>query len=229
MRSSHVVFALSLSMSMPSVAVAQADDPLPEPPPPPSEPPPPPSPPPPQPYTQPPVYQPPYQPPYQQQPPPPSLRNGATVELNLGFGFIVANGDGDSETSDAGLGGLCLGVGGWIGPQTAVTGRISGVTVSDNGARLSHIFAGPSLQRWIDDHIWIGLGVGFSILALSFDGGGSDSITGFGVDLRAGYTFTTRSENTFNLSLELNPGRYSENGASVTFTGIAFMFGYQHL
>jgi hypothetical protein len=67
------------------------------------------------------------------------------------------------------------------------------------------------------------------ILALNSDGGNDDSITGFSFDLRAGYTFTSGSENTFNLSFELNPGHYSDNGSSATFTGIGILLGYQHL
>lgn len=157
------------------------------------------------------------------------LRNGLTFEANLGVGWIVAHDAEDDKTSDTGFGGLCLGFGGWVSPQLAITGRLSGVTISEEGARLSHIFVGPSLQYWVDDHIWLGGGVGFSILALDIDGVGSDSTTGFGIDLRAGYTFTTGNENTFNLSFELNPGRYTENNADATFTGVAFMVGYQHL
>lgn len=64
------------------------------------------------------------------------------------------------------------------------------------------------------------------LFLLAFD---SDSISGLGLDLRAGYTFTKGSENTFNVSMELNPGFYSENGQSATSIGIALLLGYQHL
>jgi hypothetical protein len=176
-----------------------------------------------------PVYQPVQQQPLYVQPAPPPLRNGLTVETNLGIGWITGRDDnGQSDTTDVGFGGLTLGIGGWVGPQMAITARIAGVTVSKDSVTFSHIFFGPSLQYWIDDHIWLGGGVGLSIARVAFDGA-SDSTNGFGLDLRAGYTFTTGSENTFNVSVELNPGHYSENGASTTLTGIAFMVGYQHL
>jgi hypothetical protein len=148
-----------------------------------------------------------------------------TFEANLGLGWIT----GDSDTSDLGLGGLSLGLGGWVSPKLAITGRIAGVTLSDNGARLSNVFFGPSLQYWIDDHFWLGGGLGVGILALSLDNGDGDSITGLGLDLRIGYTFTVGSENTINASFELNPGHFSENGNSETLTGIGILLGYQHL
>lgn len=157
-----------------------------------------------------------------------SLRNGMTFEANLGLGWIRASADGESDTSDLGIGGLSLGVGGWTSPKVALTARLSGVTLSENGAQLSHVFLGPAAQYWVDDHFWLGGGAGLSILAASNDVD-RDSVSGFGLDLRIGYTFTSGSENTVNVSLELNPGWYSENGSSATFTGIGFLFGYQHL
>jgi hypothetical protein len=151
-----------------------------------------------------------------------------TVELNLGLGWLQASDGNDSATSDLGIGGLSLGVGGWLNPKLAVTGRIAGVTLSDNGATLSNVFFGPALQYWIDNHFWVGGGAGLAILALGGDSSG-DSITGFGLDMRAGYTFNEGSENTFNASLEINPGFFSESGGSVTVTGIGILLGYQHL
>jgi hypothetical protein len=162
-------------------------------------------------------------------PPPQSLRNGMTFEANLGLGWIRASANDDSDTSDLGLGGLSLGLGGWVSPKVAITARIAGVTYSDDGGRVTDAFFGPSLQYWVDDHFWFGGGVGLGVLAVSVDNVGDDSTTGIGFDLRAGYTFTAGSENTFNASFELNPGHFSENGSSATFTGIGILLGYQHL
>ena len=188
------------------------------------------------PYTAPPPYGPPAQPyqpygqPYQQYqaPPPPPLRSGLTFEANLGFGWLRVTNDSRSETSDLAIAGLSLGVGGWVSPTLAITGRLASVTYSENDARLTNAFLGPSAQFWVDDHFWFGAGAGLAVISVSdpYDG---DSLTGVGVDLRAGYTFTTGSENTFNASFELNPGFYSDNGNSATVTGIGFLVGYQHL
>ncbi|HEY5928619.1 MAG TPA: hypothetical protein VIV11_43335 [Kofleriaceae bacterium] len=186
--------------------------------------------PPPQPAPPPPYYQPPPPPMYAQPPPPPpSLHRGMTFEANLGIGWIrLTDEGGDSETSDVGVGGLSLGVGGWMNEKVAITARLSGVTISEDDSRFSAIFLGPSAQYWVDKHFWLGGGVGLGIVAAS-SGDLNDSITGFSLDLRAGYTFNEGSENTFNASLEINPGFYSENGSSGTATGVGLLFGYQHL
>jgi len=183
----------------------------------------PPPPPPGQPYYQ------PVQPVYAQPPAPVSLHNGMTVELNLGLGWIRISDDSNSNTSDLGVGGLSGGVGGWVNPHVAITGRLGGVTVGVPGGRVSNIFLGPAVQYWVDDHFWLGGGLGLGIYALSPDSGSDRSLTGIGVDLRVGYTFNEGTEHTFNASLEINPGHFSDNGASGTATGIGILLGYQHL
>jgi hypothetical protein len=169
--------------------------------------------------------QPVYGPPPEQ---PTTLHRSMTFELNLGLGWIHISADEVSDTSDLGLGGLSIGVGGWLNEKLAITGRIAGVTLSENDSQLSNVFFGPSLQYWVDNHFWLGGGLGLAILAASGDNS-EDSIRGFGLDLRVGYTFNEGSENTFNASFELNPGFFSENGESATLTGIGILLGYQHL
>src|SRR5688500_517389 len=110
---------LIASLLVPSVAAAQG---APPPPPPdpnaPVQPQPPPPPPPQGGYSQQPQYAP--QPMYQQPPSQASLRNGMTFEANLGIGWIQASDGGSSDTSDVGVAGLSLGVGGWASPQLAI-------------------------------------------------------------------------------------------------------------
>jgi hypothetical protein len=160
---------------------------------------------------------------YQPPPPPPpaSLHTGMTFEANLGLGWIRVSENGQSDTSDLGVGGLNLGVGGWVSPKLAIT-------LSKNDVRLTQLFLGPSAQFWIDDHFWLGGGLGLGAAVLS-DSNNSDSITGIALDLRIGYSFVTSSENTFNASFELTPSHLSENDDSADFSGIAVMLGYQHL
>ncbi len=155
-----------------------------------------------------------------------------TFEANIGLGWIRMSDDNQSETTDLGLGGLSLGLGGWVSPKLAITARIAGVTYSEDGTSLSDVFFGPAAQYWVDDHFWLGGGAGLGILAVSGDGvnpNADNSVTGFGLDFRAGYTFTAGSENTFNASFEINPGFFENNGYSATFTGIGILLGYQHL
>lgn len=169
-----------------------------------------------------------YGPPQQPERTQSSLRNGMTGELNIGIGWLRVSNEYASDTSDAGLAGLSLGLGGWLNPKLALTARIAGVTYSEDGGSLTEAFFGPSLQYWADDHFWLGGGVGLGVVRLDTDVG-DDSVTGFAFDLRVGYTFNLGTENTFNASFELNPGFFSDNGADATFTGIGFLVGYQHL
>ena len=241
---SRLVSLLSLAMVAALPIQAFADEPPLPPPPPEPEPVPEPMPPPPPPPAQPApapapqpggYYQPAPQPggyyqpaPMYAAPDPWALHRTMTFELNVGLGWMYAQADGDSDTSDLGIGGLSLGIGGWVSPQLAITGRIAGVTLSENDATLSNIFVGPSVQYWLNPNAWIGGGAGVGILRLAA-GGESDSVNGLSLDLRAGYTFNPGTENTFNISFELNPGFFEQNGESATITGIGILFGYQHL
>jgi len=214
---------LGLFVLLPSVAVAQPyNDP--------NQPPPPPG-----------GYQPPpptYQPAPTMVAPSPmsSLRRGLTGELNLGLGFIWArNGDGQESDTEAALAGLSAGIGGWINPQMALTLRVAGATystdVGTSSARFTTGVVGPSLQYWLDDRLWVGGGAGLGFAAVTIDGADTqpDPETGLGLDLRAGYTFTSGSENTFNVSVEYNPTFFDVNGQSLQINSFGILFGYQHL
>ena len=149
-----------------------------------------------------------------------------------------------SNDSDASLAGADIGVGGWLTPHLALTGRISGVDIKNgdanaNGTVIS-AFVGPSLQYWIDPHFWVGGGAGLATVrstASSCTGTNTSSdcgVNGFGLDFRAGYSFNSDSAHTFNVSVEVTPGFYSlDNGMggndSLSATGISFLAGYQYL
>lgn len=240
---------VGLLVMLPSIALAQpgggAPDPYPPPPPDPGQPPPPPPPgPPAQPYpTQPPPYQPQPPPPGyvqpQYQPPPGNWQHhrGVTFEANLGFGAVhfTDSSSTGTFTSDTSLAGLDLGVGGWLSPNMAITARISGLNISDSQFSSSSgsfivAFFGPSLQYWTDEHLWFGGGAGLAVAGfVGGDASSSSSTNGFGLDLRVGYSFGSTSAHTFNVSFELTPGFYSNNGSSGTATGAAFLAGYQFL
>jgi hypothetical protein len=169
---------------------------------------------------------------------PTTFHRGTTFELNLGVGFIHASAGNISDNSDAALGGVDLGVGGWLNEHLALTLRIAGVTYSQGDGRFTDAFFGPSLQYWFDNNFWVGGGAGLGVLAASSSGTGSstDSQGGFSLDLRAGYSFSSSSANTFNISVELDPGWYklsvgNDTGSSISasYTGVALLLGYQYL
>jgi len=153
-----------------------------------------------------------------------SLRHGMTFEANLGIGWIHGSSNGDSYTSDVTVGGLDLGVGGWANPRLAITARIAGATYSEDSGRLTSGALLGAAQYWIDDHFWIGGGLGLGI-GVATRNNSSESHRGLGLDARAGYTFSTGTENTLNASIEITPTFIDD----VSLTSIALLFGYQHL
>ncbi|MBA3392453.1 MAG: hypothetical protein H0T89_07415 [Deltaproteobacteria bacterium] len=162
----------------------------------------------------------------------PNNKHGMTFEANIGLGLLWFSADGESSDKETSLGGLNLGVGGWINPKLAITLRVAGVTYTEDiegeTARLTAGFVGPSAQYWVSENAWVGGGLGLGFLQASF-AGESESETGLGLDLRAGYTFSTTSESTWNLSFELTPSSIEFQNTDVTVWGAAVLFGYQHL
>lgn len=163
-------------------------------------------------------------------------RHGMTFEANLGIGYMWAEVEGDESDKEVALGGLNIGVGGWLNPRMALSLRVAGVTYTESEGgvdlRLTTGVLGPHLQYWLDDHFWLGGGAGIGVAAATVEFMGeseSDSETGFGLDLRAGYTFSTTSESTWNISFELTPSFITINDVDYTFYGAAVLFGYQHL
>ena len=168
-----------------------------------------------------------------------AYHRGFTFEANLGVGFVHASVfgpdyDGTATDTDTAFAGA-IGLGGWLSPKLALTGRISGVDVKDPSDTAGNItsvtaFVGPSLQYWIDPHFWIGGGAGLATLreVSGCSGPQACGIKGFGLDLRAGYSFGDTA-NTFNLSVELTPGVYDADVGGETITGVALLAGYQYL
>jgi len=175
---------------------------------------------------------------YGTQPSSAALRNGLTFEANLGLGVIWASAEGESSDSELALGGLSLGLGGWVSPQLAITARIAGVTYSedcgDETCMLTSAFFGPVAQYWLNEQAWIGGGAGLAVLRGSTTGSGdSETENGFGLNLRAGYTFSRGTESTWNVSVEYTPGFYTLDYVfgeyDLTVHGFGILFGYQHL
>jgi hypothetical protein len=171
-------------------------------------------------------------------PPPAASRSGVTFEANLGLGLVWARaGNWGSSDTETALAGLDLGLGGWLRDDMALSVRVAGATFSpEAGTRFTTGFLGLSLQNWVSDHAWIGGGAGLAFFTAHVDSAAAqpDPDTGFGLDLRAGYTFNPGSDNTFNLSIELNPGFFSVaigsgSNLDVNINSFGLLLGYQHL
>jgi hypothetical protein len=152
--------------------------------------------------------------------------SGATFEANLGLGWLrVAPEEGMAVTETA-LGGLNVGIGGWLSSNAALTLRIAGATYSEEGGSITSGFVGGALQLWANDHIWAGGGVGLGFVAVDFtDGPDPEPETGLGLDLRVGFTPASSVSHSLNFSFEICPV-YLDGG---TITSMGVLVGYQYL
>ncbi len=152
-------------------------------------------------------------------------RGGFTLLVSLGAG--VQN-DTAIEESGFGLGGLNLGIGGFLKNDVALMFRVSGtnvkLTFSEAGFeesfdQVSGVGA-VSVQYWVNDrfNIEAGPGLGF----WSTDGGDD---TGFGLFAGAGLTVLNKGRHNLQLGIEYAPA-FTEGGA-VHNAGLTL--GYQLL
>jgi len=154
-------------------------------------------------------------------------RAGFTFELSLGLGITNVAPEKGEGTTEGGLSGFNLGIGGFFNPSTALTLRISGTSftkpVLGQDVQFVTGFLGPSLQYWLSDQAFVGGGLGIGIL--STDQKDDEGDTGLGIDLRAGYNFYISRNHAFHVAAELTPGVF--DGGVVT--GIGLQLGWQYL
>jgi hypothetical protein len=127
-------------------------------------------------------------------------RSGFTLLLTMGVGFQKLDAGRDWGT---GLGGLNLGLGGFVSPNLAVLFRFSGTNVryGEPYEFLGDIvsgFAGPSVQYWASDSFNFegGLGVG----VVGYENGGSRRAVG--ALLAAGYSFYHKKKSSLQVGIE---------------------------
>jgi hypothetical protein len=160
------------------------------------------------------------------------FHRGITFEASLGLGAVNVKAN-DTSATDGSVAGGALGVGGWLSSDLAITGRLSGLGISDDRLGSGNFicaFFGPSLQYWHTEHLWFAGGLGIATLRTFGEASPDANRDGFGFDLRAGYTFGS-STHSLNVSLELMPGLYAaEKGSGgIMATGASLLAGYQFL
>lgn len=105
-----------------------------------------------------------------QAPAPESQRQGFTFLLSLGAG--MQGGLDDALDYEIGLAGLNVGLGGFLSPELAILGRISGTfTARESSAGFEdvdftvlHGFVGPSVMFFLSDRFSLEAGVGLGIV-----------------------------------------------------------------
>lgn len=154
-----------------------------------------------------------------------SSKGGFTFEINVGLGILYQSVAHAENRTDRGLA-VSLGVGAWIEPKVVATLRVAGVTHFGREGALTLSFMGPSLQTWVSDKGWFGVGMGLGTAVLTSHEGRERQISrGLGLDVRLGYTLVSQGERSLNLSVEATPVIIDD----LSFVGIGFLLGYQHL
>ena len=159
-------------------------------------------------------------------------RGGFTLLLSLGVGFQSLDGEFTDESA-TGLGGLNLGLGGFIGDKTAIMARVSGTNATYeivDGAEFS-VLSGTlalTLQYWISDTVFIegGPGVGFGeISAETTFGSVSEDETGFGIVVGGGFVVFNKGKNNIHIGIEYAPAFLD----GIDINNIGITVGYQLL
>jgi hypothetical protein len=171
-------------------------------------------------------------------------RSGFTILLTLGLGlqsgeYVVEGYEYSfvpeySSGSEIGLGGLNLGIGGFVSPDLAVMFRISGTNVqyesaSDNRWDTGVVsgVGGVSVQYWINDAINLEGGFGYGIASVEPPGTEKRTDkTGYGFIVGAGFSFFHRGKTSLQAGVEYAPvildgGKFVHN--------LCIAFGYQRL
>lgn len=146
-------------------------------------------------------------------------RSGFTLLLNLGMGLQDDQALGDSQT---GLGGLNLGIGGFLNERTALWFRVSGTTATyDLGIgdfTQTSGFAGPAVQYWTTERFAVEGGAGFGFWSIE-----DEEETGLGLMLGATYVFWTNGGHNLSLGLEYAPAFTDPD----TVHNYGLVFGWQ--
>jgi len=149
----------------------------------------------------------------------PPNRSGFSLLLTMGVGFQSTE---FLDESAVGLGGLNLGIGGFLTPDLALFFRISGTNVNQTDFDITTVSAvgGPSVQWWVNDSINLEGGLGFGVV----DYEGFDD-NGFGLILGAGFSVFHRGKNSLQFGVEYAPV-FVDSG---NVQNVSIAFGWQLL
>jgi hypothetical protein len=132
-------------------------------------------------------------------------RGGFTLLLTMGVGL---QNNAWIDESGVGIGGLNLGIGGFVSPDLAVMFRISGTNVRfenvgffNSTVDMVSGVGGVSVQYWVNDFVNLEGGAGFGLADTNVD---LDE-RGFGLILGAGFSFFHRGKNSLQVGIEYAP------------------------
>jgi hypothetical protein len=150
-------------------------------------------------------------------------RHGFTMILTLGLGYQTLASD-YGHRSEVGLGGLNIGLGGFLTPNLALMFRLSGTNVDYDGVRCVSGTGGIAVQYWVSDYLNLEGGVGMGIGVLD-DGLSEGSDSGLGLIAAIGVPFWHSTGHSLQVGLEFAPVFLDE----VQIYNVGINFGWQLL
>jgi hypothetical protein len=145
----------------------------------------------------------------------PLERGGFTLMLDLGLQHDEAFG-----TTESGLAGINLGIGGFLSDRLALLLRASGTNVDYGPVRQVSGMAGPALQYWANDRLGLTGGVGLGLWSI-------EDVNESGLGLIMGVQFAVWQSGRHSLFLGLDYApAFTDPG---TVHNIGILFGWQLL
>ena len=161
-----------------------------------------------------------------------SYREGFTLELTLGVGYQMYTPDKGESRNEIGLGGLNLGIGGFLNEDMAVLFRFSGTNVTHDvsGVDMSTVsgVGGPAIQYWFSEALKVEAGAGFAVVRAEVETplgtiGGDDE--GWGGIVAIGYGIWHNDNHSLQVGVEYAPAWFDE----LLIHNMAATFGWQLL
>lgn len=162
-------------------------------------------------------------------------RGGFTIEAHLGMSNVLDSPDVGDSANAFGVAPLGLGIGGFITPDFALMARLTGASmyakVYDQEEQLGLNFYGVAGQYWPAEQVMVSAGAGAAIFApnplvtnMSDEQVEAFTRTGYGLSLRAGYSFGVWEHHSLRASAEVLPAFFDESFV----LGSAIIIEYQY-
>lgn len=144
-------------------------------------------------------------------------RGGFTLMLDLGLGLQH---DAAIGTTESGLAGINLGIGGFLTDRLALLFRASGTNVAYGPVRQVSGTAGPALQYWANDRLSVTAGGGLGLWSVE-----DVNESGLGLVVGVHYAIWQSGRHSLFLGVDYAPA-FTE---PETVHNLGFLFGWQLL
>jgi hypothetical protein len=152
-------------------------------------------------------------------------RAGFTGDLTIGFALTTRTtgsacfgssgpcpDDGETTHVEPGLAPVGVSLGGYLTPRIALLGRLAGTSYFRGNNQYLHTFAGPVVEVWPHDRLFLAGGIGFGSRGPNplFGASSVHPDSGLALDVRAGVAVLNGVKHALTVSLEVIPALVDE-------------------